>query len=185
MDILIPTPPFNTGPEFNHHPEALEPACSDLQITSTTSDDARHGNQATPRNNSSPGAQIPVYRCHLCNRSYERADHLNRHLKSHENARPYRCTKCPKSFNRADLLNRHHASHERYANSNKSLRVSRYDRVATACNGCVLSKSKCQEQKPCVRCISRNIPCDFQQSRTRLEPVTQVCNSGVNQLSYS
>lgn len=39
--------------------------------------------------------------CHICKRVYERADHLTRHLRSHENARPYQCTRCPKRFNRA------------------------------------------------------------------------------------
>lgn len=39
--------------------------------------------------------------CHVCKRVYERADHLTRHLRSHENARPYQCTRCPKRFNRA------------------------------------------------------------------------------------
>lgn len=39
--------------------------------------------------------------CHICQRVYERADHLTRHLRSHENARPYQCTRCDKRFNRA------------------------------------------------------------------------------------
>lgn len=39
--------------------------------------------------------------CYVCKRVYERADHLTRHMRSHENARPYACTRCPKRFNRA------------------------------------------------------------------------------------
>ncbi|KAF1955751.1 hypothetical protein CC80DRAFT_414866 [Byssothecium circinans] len=38
--------------------------------------------------------------CQVCFRSYDRADHLNRHLDSHRNERPFRCEKCPAAFNR-------------------------------------------------------------------------------------
>lgn len=43
----------------------------------------------------------PGHVCYVCKRVYERADHLTRHMRSHENARPYACTRCPKRFNRA------------------------------------------------------------------------------------
>ncbi|OAL06968.1 hypothetical protein IQ06DRAFT_209976, partial [Phaeosphaeriaceae sp. SRC1lsM3a] len=46
-------------------------------------------------------------RCPICNRMYERADHLNRHLDSHRNERSFRCAECPAAFNRKDLLSRH------------------------------------------------------------------------------
>ncbi|PSN74789.1 hypothetical protein BS50DRAFT_479387, partial [Corynespora cassiicola Philippines] len=45
--------------------------------------------------------------CQVCSRTYERADHLNRHLDSHRNERPFRCEECPAAFNRRDLLLRH------------------------------------------------------------------------------
>jgi len=44
------------------------------------------------------------HRCYLCSRTYERADHLSRHLRSHENERTYRCPDCGKGFNRAWVL---------------------------------------------------------------------------------
>jgi hypothetical protein len=51
---------------------------------------------------SSPGAAANSnHVCYLCKRVYERADHLTRHMRSHENARPYACSRCPKRFNRA------------------------------------------------------------------------------------
>lgn len=50
---------------------------------------------------SAPFASSSNHICHICKRVYERADHLTRHLRSHENARPYQCTRCPKRFNRA------------------------------------------------------------------------------------
>ncbi|KAH8820819.1 hypothetical protein F5884DRAFT_850067 [Xylogone sp. PMI_703] len=108
-----------------------------------------------------PGQSGIVHQCRLCGRVYERPDHLNRHLKSHENARPFKCLRCPKSFNRADLLTRHVAGHKRQ-DENGGLgrkRIERSDRVAEACLACVASKSKCQDEKPCSRCLKKNIAC--------------------------
>lgn len=54
--------------------------------------------EAAPEENSSPNDR---HQCYLCSRTYERADHLTRHLKSHDNERTYRCPECGKGFNRA------------------------------------------------------------------------------------
>lgn len=112
---------------------------------------------AIPQARSPPHSSDSANRCHLCGRVYERPDHLNRHLKSHENARPHKCTRCPKSFNRADLLTRHQAGHDR----NAGVRIEKSDRVSTACLACIASKTKCQDQKPCARCRRRNISCEM------------------------
>ena len=67
-----------------------------------------HPSAATPSISHSASSQhtppshaAPTHVCPLCKRVYERADHLTRHLRSHENARPYQCSRCPKRFNRA------------------------------------------------------------------------------------
>jgi hypothetical protein len=52
---------------------------------------------------SSP-AHKATHVCYICKRVYERADHLTRHLRSHENARQYQCSRCPKRFNRAYVV---------------------------------------------------------------------------------
>jgi hypothetical protein len=111
---------------------------------------------------SSPVANTSgVHQCRICKRSYERADHLNRHLKSHENARPFHCSRCPKRFNRADLLSRHLATHDRHASRDPDRPlIKRTDRAAEACLACAASKSKCEDQKPCRRCRTKNIPCE-------------------------
>ncbi|RFU32330.1 hypothetical protein B7463_g4023, partial [Scytalidium lignicola] len=109
---------------------------------------------------SAPGQSGSPHRCRLCNRVYERADHLNRHFRSHENTRPFKCDRCPKSFNRADLLTRHQAGHARHDNGELGRRrIERTDRVAEACLACIASKSKCQDEKPCARCLKKNIAC--------------------------
>ena len=100
-----------------------------------------------------------VHQCRICKRSYERADHLNRHLKSHENARPFHCSRCPKRFNRADLLSRHLATHDRHSSRDPDRPlIKRTDRAAAACLACAASKSKCEDQKPCGRCRTKHNP---------------------------
>jgi len=110
---------------------------------------------------SSVANMLGVHQCRICKRSYERADHLNRHLKSHENARPFHCPRCPKRFNRADLLSRHLATHDRHASRDPDRPlIKRTDRAAEACLACAASKSKCEDQKPCRRCRTKNIRCE-------------------------
>lgn len=81
--------------------------------TSTLHGHQQHQQQAPgpprakrPKTESAPpsaSASTPTsnHVCQICKRVYERADHLTRHLRSHENARQYQCTRCPKRFNRA------------------------------------------------------------------------------------
>lgn len=97
--------------------------------------------------------------CQICNRVYERADHLTRHLRAHENARPYQCSRCPKRFNRADLLTRHEATHDRDGGEGGRSFIRRSDRASEACTNCAASKAKCEDEKPCRRCRNRNLVC--------------------------
>ncbi|ESZ93895.1 hypothetical protein SBOR_5716 [Sclerotinia borealis F-4128] len=103
-----------------------------------------------------------VHRCRICERTYERADHLTRHLRSHENSRSFRCQRCPKSFNRIDLLNRHVATHERNLGQNRP-EIRRTERAGKACIACAIAKAKCEEQKPCFRCRTKSLVCETSQ----------------------
>ncbi|KAL2812595.1 hypothetical protein BJX63DRAFT_240655 [Aspergillus granulosus] len=47
------------------------------------------------------------WHCSLCSTQFSRAEHLRRHLRSHENKRPYECTLCRRSFTRRDAKTRH------------------------------------------------------------------------------
>lgn len=53
----------------------------------------------------------------------------------------------------SDLLYRHKQTHLRKEGASRTARASR------ACQACVQSKSKCTDQKPCQRCLSRGEPC--------------------------
>lgn len=110
---------------------------------------------------SNTSASSPSHVCHICRRVYERADHLTRHLRSHENARPYQCTRCPKRFNRADLLTRHETTHDRDGAAKDRPFIRRSDRAAEACLNCAASKAKCEDQKPCSRCRSKSLTCQM------------------------
>lgn len=106
----------------------------------------------------------PLYQCRICHHSYQRADRLSRHLKSHENARRYICHICQKGFNRADLLDRHVLTHKRKKASTGSeslTNIHRAERTSQACFACATAKARCEEQKPCQRCQARNIECEI------------------------
>ncbi|KPM34198.1 hypothetical protein AK830_g12375 [Neonectria ditissima] len=116
---------------------------------------------ASKRKLSDASLSSPSHVCHICRRVYERADHLTRHLRSHENARPYTCSRCPKRFNRADLLTRHETTHDRDGTAKDRPFIRRSDRAAEACLNCAASKAKCEDQKPCSRCRSKSLPCQM------------------------
>ncbi|KAI6838071.1 hypothetical protein KC332_g6773 [Hortaea werneckii] len=107
----------------------------------------------------SPSEVAARHKCFLCSRTYERQDHLSRHLKSHENERSHRCPDCGKGFNRADLLNRHRAAH--WKTDSEPLRK----RTGRACEACIKAKTKCEEQRPCARCKSRDQICQESEGR--------------------
>jgi Zinc finger, C2H2 type len=100
-----------------------------------------------------------IHQCRVCQRTYERADHLTRHLRSHENSRPFRCQHCAKGFNRVDLLNRHVTAHERSSGRSRPA-IKRTERAEKACNSCAAAKARCEESKPCRRCRTKGIACD-------------------------
>ncbi|KAL3457409.1 hypothetical protein BJX64DRAFT_19115 [Aspergillus heterothallicus] len=101
-----------------------------------------------------------------CRKSYNRADHLIRHVRSHTREKPYVCQVCNKGFSRPDLLKRHAAghSHSQDGKRKRASTLSKNGRVSQACKACATSKLKCDEEKPCRRCCDRKLFCDYQES---------------------
>ncbi|KAL3471864.1 hypothetical protein BJX99DRAFT_250148 [Aspergillus californicus] len=105
-----------------------------------------------------------------CRKSYNRADHLIRHVRSHTREKPYICQVCSKGFSRPDLLKRHAAGHS-HSQEGKRKRPSPYaknGRVSQACKACATSKLKCDEEKPCRRCRDRKLFCDWHEAANDL-----------------
>jgi len=118
--------------------------------------------QGTQSDADAEEAQRPgkSHRCRVCDRTYERRDHLSRHVKTHSETRSHICQHCGKGFTRGDLLSRHHVVHLKGSNDENLRR-----RTARACKACISAKTKCTEERPCARCTSRNEPCLRTQAR--------------------
>ncbi|KAH6606639.1 hypothetical protein Trco_005792 [Trichoderma cornu-damae] len=101
------------------------------------------------------------YACRDCGRSYSRPEHLVRHVQTHTLGRRFACEICQKSFARKDLLRRHVANHENDSPKKRQRMVAspNSSRVTQACRACAVARVKCDESKPCRRCVSRNLPC--------------------------
>ena len=128
-----------------------------------------------PSSTGRPGEE-PKHKCPRCHRSYKRADHLTRHLRSHDNSRPYCCSRCTKRFNRADLLGRHEATHDQDrepGDPNLPHDPKRYarakERASEACANCAVAKARCSEEKPCSRCRSKKLICHVTDRRDQIQ----------------
>ncbi|KAJ4259830.1 hypothetical protein NW762_007763 [Fusarium torreyae] len=155
---LPPSSPSKQSAQHHIFQQQLDPALQQPQ-----GEAPQRASSALPakRKLSDASASSPSHVCHICRRVYERADHLTRHLRSHENARPYQCSRCPKRFNRADLLTRHETTHDRDGAAKDRPFIRRSDRAAEACLNCAASKAKCEDQKPCSRCRSKSLTCQM------------------------
>lgn len=116
---------------------------------------------ATPSRPNHGGSNL--YACRDCGRSYSRPEHLVRHVQTHTLGRRFTCEICQKSFARKDLLRRHVANHDndspqkrRRTNSSPGA-----GRVSQACRPCAIARVKCDDSKPCKRCVNRNLTCVF------------------------
>ncbi|KAI0406336.1 c6 zinc finger domain-containing protein [Xylaria palmicola] len=99
------------------------------------------------------------FQCATCHRVYSRTDHLARHVRSHLQDRPFRCQICKKGFGRSDLLRRHAVCHEGENASKRAKSLHPSPRVHRACRPCASAKLKCDDEKPCNRCLQRGITC--------------------------
>ncbi|KAK6443024.1 hypothetical protein LTR95_000738 [Oleoguttula sp. CCFEE 5521] len=159
--------------------------------SSPASSESAPGSQAPQESATEQTPAKPRHRCFLCDRTYERHDHLNRHLKTQldDNERAYRCPDCGKGFNRAyvtciflryrsstdiidsDLLNRHRAAHAK-VNQGEPMRK----RIEKACEACIRAKTKCDDDRPCKRCKKRKVECIDTEERRPSEGMPMMPN---------
>ncbi len=125
--------------------------------------------QSSPVDNSMQPSSTRLYSCGKCNKSYARLDHLSRHVRMHTQEKPYQCQICSKAFARADLLKRHTLGHSK-DDPNTKPAIIQHSRVSQACEACAGLHLKCEEEKPCKRCIKKGIHCNF--TTTTYPPAT-------------
>lgn len=147
----------------------------DLSLTKAESRSESDGLTLTANPNGEAAAQEHgFYQCGTCKKTYNRADHLIRHVRSHTHEKPYVCDVCGKGFARPDLLKRHAAGHDN--NEDKTAAAdgtttrkrkiatvassALMNRVTQACKACAASKLKCSEGKPCERCKKKKLVCE-------------------------
>ncbi|KAF9263390.1 hypothetical protein L218DRAFT_999710 [Marasmius fiardii PR-910] len=95
---------------------------------------------------SPPARRAATKQCEICQATFTRKTHLNRHMRSHTNDRSHKCKLCNSQFTRSDLLTRH----KKICGGLKS------------CQACAKAKSRCDLQTPsCSKCISRGIECEY------------------------
>ena len=153
------TPLSPPGPreQQQQHAALASPAeHDDATLTPPTSTSRGHANTSS------------LYQCADCKRRYSRPEHLARHIQTHTLGKRFFCQVCGKAFARADLLKRHAANHENDNDATKKRRRTTSEpgagRVSHACRPCATARVKCEESKPCTRCRSRNLNCEYASS---------------------
>ncbi|KAL4746593.1 hypothetical protein BDW72DRAFT_184598 [Aspergillus terricola var. indicus] len=98
--------------------------------------------------------------CHFagCNSSYQRKEHLHRHLAQHaSNPRKTPCPFCDRSFSRYDLMRRH--ARQTHNSETRRLCEVRDVRASRICEACRMANSNCEGWDPCRRCVHNGLEC--------------------------
>ncbi|BCS28427.1 uncharacterized protein APUU_61475A [Aspergillus puulaauensis] len=93
---------------------------------------------------------------HDCRRSFGKAEHLQRHERSHTGDARHECPVCQKRFTRRDVMTRHAALHGEASNPTRKARK-------VSCKSCVASKLRCDGQPgtTCRRCLHSDRSCSY------------------------
>ncbi|RAL10934.1 Zn(II)2Cys6 transcription factor [Aspergillus homomorphus CBS 101889] len=100
------------------------------------------------------GSALSSFRCVYpgCRSSYQRREHLNRHLTRHNQDQRFCCPHCTSTLARSDLLRRHVRNYHPDRRPPPS-------RTQKACSNCHVRKERCDGGSPCGRCERRGVAC--------------------------
>ncbi|KAK9464840.1 fungal-specific transcription factor domain-containing protein [Lipomyces arxii] len=107
--------------------------------------------------NSSEMTSPIVYSCSACSKAFARAEHLDRHKRSHsqDHLKCFVCSVCLKGFTRKDVLTRHiRAVHETPSTPKRTRKKS--------CVRCANFKIKCSGGDICEACKKRSLDCVYE-----------------------
>ncbi|KAH8660049.1 hypothetical protein BX600DRAFT_53336 [Xylariales sp. PMI_506] len=108
-------------------------------------------------------------RCSFCGSSFNRKEHLDRHLRRHSGSKPFKCKFCDRSFSRKDSLIRHASTHVGEAGARDSSQTPvPSQRRPQACLQCSKSKRRCSGGKPCDPCKRKGVGCSFTDEQAHL-----------------
>ncbi|KAM0793665.1 hypothetical protein ACM66B_001096 [Microbotryomycetes sp. NB124-2] len=139
------------------------PAPTHQTITTTSSS---HGVAVLSSSEDKSAAPVRPFKCTQCDQAYARAEHLDRHARTHIPGSKFPCDQCGREFARTDVLKRHKKLHERdgsaapgdFRNVRKQAAL---DRSAKACVSCAASKVKCTGEPTCTRCATLGKECVY------------------------
>ncbi|EHK20216.1 uncharacterized protein TRIVIDRAFT_193174 [Trichoderma virens Gv29-8] len=111
-------------------------------------------------------------KCGICDATFSRQEHLDRHTKSHTREKPFKCLICGKGFSRQDVLSRHRTSHGQESEETTAAR-------SRACRQCATSRARCSRSDPCRRCVERHLTCTFPTARKTKAPAVAGLRAGI------
>ncbi|KZT22412.1 hypothetical protein NEOLEDRAFT_1243965, partial [Neolentinus lepideus HHB14362 ss-1] len=121
------------------------------------------------------------HKCPVCQATFTRPQHVQRHMRSHTGDRPYKCQHCGDQFARSDLLSRHvnkcHANEKPPTTTAPNQRrkgsaaACRATTSKQACDQCVQSSLPCDGANPCSKCVQRKCRCTYVKFHRQTAPV--------------
>ena len=160
---------YRADPNLTLHPIGSSPPLSQL---TTTQDNSK--NASTSNVNVITRKRDTEYKCAICNKIFQRKDHLKSHSKSmHEDTKRYECPTCASKFKLKHNLTQHQRIHQKNTmvachicdtkfKNDKYLNIHKNKFHRAKCQTCTfsaISQEALKEHSSCRRCTKQD--CEF------------------------